>query len=194
MEESEKSLTHLDLPSLLSADSLWGTPRSPTSPTHLLRKSQIKRQMSSTHTIHESVSLSKVGSSWIGGEDGMFSINRVPGGCNKEESNEIEALRKTNLAVQKATSRRLSTPKLVKLPSSLFDQSAQRAFGRPEQPDWLRALILVAERTKEEDSGSRSSADCSSITMQLRLKQRQTDKPPKFRPTAFVRITTQGGS
>ncbi|EHS63216.1 uncharacterized protein PGTG_21367 [Puccinia graminis f. sp. tritici CRL 75-36-700-3] len=177
MMTSEKPLSRIESPSRLNTDSL-GAPCSPTSPTNLSRKSRIKRQMSSTHTIHDSVSLSKVGGSRIGGEDGMFSISRVPGGWNEEESNEIEAqlieaLRETNLAVQKATSRRLSTPEFVKSPaksrssirSSMYSTSQAGVPSTNRSSligfDRLRASISIAERTSEDSGGNRSSIDRS---------------------------------
>ncbi|KAA1071053.1 hypothetical protein PGTUg99_004291 [Puccinia graminis f. sp. tritici] len=170
MMTSEKPLSRIESPSRLNTDSL-GAPCSPTSPTNLSRKSRIKRQMSSTHTIHDSVSLSKVGGSRIGGEDGMFSISRVPGGWNEEESNEIEAqlieaLRETNLAVQKATSRRLSTPEFVKSPaksrssirSSMYSTSQAGVPSTNRSSligfDRLRASISIAERTSEDSDGT----------------------------------------
>ncbi|WAR61023.1 hypothetical protein PtB15_13B274 [Puccinia triticina] len=158
VKEPAKPASHLD---------------SPTSPTYLSRKSRIKRQMSSTpNTIDESTILSKRRDSRIGGvsssEEGgrMFSINRVPGGWNEEESNEIEAqlieaLRQTNLAVHKATHRRLSTPQFVKSPakswssirSSLYSTSSQIA-GVPAPYDRLRASVSIGGRTSEESVGS----------------------------------------
>ncbi|KAH9444806.1 hypothetical protein Pst134EB_025063 [Puccinia striiformis f. sp. tritici] len=171
----EKRLSQLNSPSQLTPDSL-GTPCSPTSPTNLARKSRIKRQMSSTYTNNDSVCLPKVGSR-IGGGDGMLSISRVPGGWNEDESDEIEAqliaaLRETNLAVQKATSRTLATPEFIKSPSKHRNSIRSSMYstshaGGPSADrgsrialDRSRTSMSIAERTND-DLGTMSSVDQS---------------------------------
>ncbi|POW15471.1 hypothetical protein PSTT_02089 [Puccinia striiformis] len=175
VKASEKRLSQLNSPSQLTPDSL-GTPCSPTSPTNLARKSRIKRQMSSTYTNNDSVCLPKVGSR-IGGGDGMLSISRVPGGWNEDESDEIEAqliaaLRETNLAVQKATSRTLATPEFIKSPSKHRNSIRSSMYstshaGGPSADrgsrialDRSRTSMSIAERTND-DLGTMSSVDQS---------------------------------
>ncbi|MBW0492737.1 hypothetical protein O181_032452 [Austropuccinia psidii MF-1] len=105
-------------------DSVYDSYSKSLSPTNLGRKSRIKRQGSSP--IHSSQPNSRLPVSITRGscpaEHDALIVNPVPGGWNEAESNEIEAelikaLNETNLAVQKATSKRLSTPQFAKTPS-----------------------------------------------------------------------------
>ncbi|KAI8448924.1 hypothetical protein BY996DRAFT_7537155, partial [Phakopsora pachyrhizi] len=106
-----------------------------SSPTNLSRKSRIKRQVSATIDTTQADSYQRR-SSMISSRDGYSSasggdcltINRVPGGWNEAETNEIEAdliraLQETNVAVQKATSKRLSTP-VFRRPVSIHSPTA----------------------------------------------------------------------
>ncbi|PLW25645.1 hypothetical protein PCANC_28141 [Puccinia coronata f. sp. avenae] len=178
----EKTSSQISASSRLTTASL-GAPCSPTSPTHLSRKSRIKRQMSSAQTADDSASVYSKRASRVGqqqeGEMMLSSISRVPGGWNEEESNEIEAqlieaLKETNLAVQKATSRRLSTPDFVHSPAknrsafraSMFSTSQLAPVDRDNRLglDRLRASMSVADQrsTDEEPPASRRSVDRSS--------------------------------
>ncbi|PLW38036.1 hypothetical protein PCANC_14550 [Puccinia coronata f. sp. avenae] len=178
----EKPSSQVSASSRLATASL-GAPCSPTLPTHLSRKSRIKRQMSLAQTADDSASVytkqaSRVGQQQEGEMLSSTTISRVPGGWNEEESNKIkaqliEALKESNLAVQKATSRRLSTPDFVHSPAksrsafraSMFSTSQLASVNLDSHMghDRSRASMSVAKgSTAEEPPASRRSVDWSS--------------------------------